>query len=72
MPLELAIILPTLNESGNLGPLVERIDGALGSSGWEVLIVDDNSADGPQKNVESVAVSTRTLGAPNISCPSFP
>ncbi|MEM7780507.1 MAG: glycosyltransferase family 2 protein [Pseudomonadota bacterium] len=44
--LELAIILPTLNERGNLAPLVERIESALGDEGWEVLIVDDNSADG--------------------------
>ena len=33
-PLELAIILPTLNERDNLAPLVERIEGALGASGW--------------------------------------
>lgn len=45
-PLDLAIILPTLNERDNLAPLVERIEDALGKSGWEVLIVDDNSADG--------------------------
>ena len=45
-PLELAIILPTLNERDNLAPLVDRIEGALGKSGWEVLIVDDNSSDG--------------------------
>ena len=44
--LELAIILPTLNERDNLASLVERIDGALGEISWEVLIVDDNSADG--------------------------
>ena len=44
--LELAIILPTLNERDNLAPLVERIEGALGAGGWEVLVVDDNSADG--------------------------
>ena len=31
--LELAIILPTLNERDNLEPLVERIEGALGTSG---------------------------------------
>ncbi|MFN3864851.1 MAG: glycosyltransferase, partial [Erythrobacter sp.] len=45
--LELAIILPTLNERGNLAPLVERIDAALaGGIGWEVIIVDDDSRDG--------------------------
>ncbi|AWW75182.1 dolichol monophosphate mannose synthase [Erythrobacter sp. KY5] len=50
MSLELAIILPTLNERGNLAPLVERIEAALdsvaGDGGWEVLIVDDDSKDG--------------------------
>ena len=45
-PPELAIILPTLNERDNLAPLIDRIADALGPGGWEVLIVDDNSADG--------------------------
>jgi len=44
--LELAIILPTLNESGNLAPLIERIEAALGEGDWEALIVDDSSEDG--------------------------
>ena len=57
MPLELAIILPTLNESGNLGPLVERIDAALGESGWEVLIVDDDSADGTADEARALALT---------------
>jgi dolichol-phosphate mannosyltransferase len=56
MPLELAIILPTLNESGNLGPLIERIDASLGSAGWEVLIVDDDSADGTADEGRALAL----------------
>lgn len=56
-PLELAIILPTLNERGNLAPLVERIEKAVGSSGWEVLVVDDNSADGTADEARSLALS---------------
>ncbi len=55
--LELAIILPTLNERGNLEPLVERIENALGVSGWEVLIVDDNSADGTADEARRIALS---------------
>ncbi|RGP41037.1 Dolichyl-phosphate beta-D-mannosyltransferase [Altererythrobacter insulae] len=55
-PLELAIILPTLNERGNLGPLVERIDMALGQTVWEVLIVDDNSADGTADEARALAL----------------
>jgi dolichol-phosphate mannosyltransferase len=54
--LELAIILPTLNERGNLGPLVVRIEGALGASGWEVLIVDDNSSDGTADEARGLAL----------------
>ena len=44
--LELAIVLPTLNERDNLAPLLTRIEGGLGPSGWEVLVVDDDSSDG--------------------------
>ena len=55
--LELAIILPTLNERDNLAPLVERIEGALGTTGWEVLIVDDNSADGTSDEARRLSLS---------------
>jgi len=55
--LDLAIILPTLNERGNLGPLVERIEGALGPQGWEVLIVDDDSRDGTADEARTIALT---------------
>ena len=32
-PLELAIVLPTLNERGNIAPMVERLEKALGPIG---------------------------------------
>jgi dolichol-phosphate mannosyltransferase len=60
MPLDLAIILPTLNESGNLGPLIKRIAAALGDGahiGWEVLIVDDDSQDGTADEARALAVT---------------
>ncbi len=44
--LQLAIILPTLDECENIAPLIARIESALGPSGWEVVVVDDDSADG--------------------------
>ncbi|MHA7818048.1 MAG: glycosyltransferase family 2 protein [Erythrobacter sp.] len=59
--LELAIILPTLNERGNLAPLVERIEEALGSDGWEVLIVDDDSRDGTADEGRDLACSDRRV-----------
>ncbi|MAY19659.1 MAG: dolichol monophosphate mannose synthase [Erythrobacteraceae bacterium] len=61
MTLDLAIILPTLNERGNLAPLVERIEGALGAEGWEVLIVDDDSKDGTADEGRELARSDRRV-----------
>ncbi|GMN03735.1 glycosyltransferase family 2 protein [Erythrobacter sp. MTPC3] len=61
MALELAIILPTLNERGNLVPLVERIEQALGRDGWEVLIVDDDSADGTADEGRDLAREDRRV-----------
>lgn len=61
MALDLAIILPTLNERDNLAPLVERIEQALGAHGWEVLIVDDNSADGTADEARRLARSDNRI-----------
>ena len=55
MTLDLTIILPTLNERDNLAPLIERIERALETSGWEVLVVDDDSADGTAEEARRLA-----------------
>lgn len=59
--LDLAIILPTLNEKGNLAPLIARIEGTLGQDGWEVIIVDDNSDDGTADEARRLAVADRRV-----------
>ena len=61
MSLDLAVILPTLNERGNLIPLVERIEHALGPEGWEVLIVDDDSKDGTADEGRALALKDRRV-----------
>ncbi len=43
---EITVIVPTLNEAGNLPALAERIGAALAGRSFEILIVDDHSADG--------------------------
>ena len=60
-PLELAIVLPTLNERGNLAPLVERIAAALDGREWEVLVVDDNSDDGTADEARALAQVDRRV-----------
>ncbi len=45
-PLELAVVLPTLNERGNVAPMVERLEQALEGIAWEAIFVDDDSNDG--------------------------
>ena len=45
-PPELAIVVPTFNERGNLKPLVDRLARCLDDVAWEVIVVDDDSPDG--------------------------
>nr|WP_305958952.1 glycosyltransferase family 2 protein [Aurantiacibacter sp. 219JJ12-13]MDP5261580.1 glycosyltransferase family 2 protein [Aurantiacibacter sp. 219JJ12-13] len=54
-PLELAIVLPTLNERGNIAPMVDRLEAALGPSGWEAVFVDDNSQDGTAEEARRIS-----------------
>lgn len=44
--LQLAVIVPVLNEAANIAPLIEKLETALEGIVWEVLIVDDDSPDG--------------------------
>ena len=60
--LDLAIILPTFNERGNLAPLVERIDRAIGTAAsWEVIIVDDDSRDGTADEARAIALADKRV-----------
>ncbi|MEE4199949.1 glycosyltransferase family 2 protein [Erythrobacter sp.] len=61
MTLDLAIVLPTLNERDNIAPLVERIADALGPEGWEVLVVDDDSGDGTADEARALARRDRRV-----------
>ena len=44
--IRVSVVIPVRNEAANLGPLISEIVSALGSpSDWEVVCVDDGSAD---------------------------
>jgi dolichol-phosphate mannosyltransferase len=55
-PLQLAVVLPTLNERANLHPLFERLDAALEGIAWEAIIVDDNSPDGTADEARAISL----------------
>lgn len=56
-PLELAVVLPTYNERGNIAPLVARLEQVLGPSGWEAIFVDDDSKDGTADEARRLAAA---------------
>ena len=54
---KLALIIPTLREAANLGPLMERIRPSLDSLGiqYELIVVDDDSRDGTDAIVSALS-----------------
>ncbi len=53
--IELSIIVPTFNESANVGRLLESIDAVLAGIRWELIFVDDASPDGTGEAVRALA-----------------
>lgn len=49
------MVVPTYNERDNIGPLLERIEGALRGLDFEVVVVDDDSPDGTWRLAEELA-----------------
>ena len=62
-PMELAVVIPTLNERDNVPLIVERLNRVLAGVAWEAIFVDDDSPDGTADAVRDVA---RRQG--NIRC----
>src|ERR1700736_1958670 len=58
---ELTIVVPTLNERGNVGPLFDRLDRPAGGGVWEAGFVDDDSADGTAEHLRDLARADRRI-----------
>ncbi|XAP77871.1 glycosyltransferase family 2 protein [Citromicrobium bathyomarinum] len=59
--LEIAVILPTLNERDNIVPLIERLDAELAELRWEAIFVDDDSTDGTADALREIALHNRKI-----------
>ena len=59
--IELAIVVPTYNELPNVSELTNVIKKALAGIEWELIFVDDNSADGTAEFVRQMAASDRRI-----------
>lgn len=58
-PLEVAVVVPTLNEAANVERLIEKLSIVLAGRGWEILFVDDNSSDGTSDLVRRIGRTSR-------------
>ena len=54
---DLVVVVPTLNERANVPELIARLDHVLRETGWEVVFVDDDSADGTAELVRQLSAT---------------
>lgn len=55
------VILPTFNEAGNIGRMVEALGPKLTHAGDRILIVDDNSPDGTGRIADQIAATDQQV-----------
>ena len=60
-PIALAIVVPCLNEVGNVAELVRRIEAAMAGTAWEAIFVDDGSTDGTWELLTAMAQADRRV-----------
>ncbi len=52
---ELTVVVPTFNERDNIAEVVSRLERCLQGRAWEVIFVDDDSADGTATHVREIS-----------------
>ena len=54
---QLCIVIPVLNEEGNVAPLIDKLRDTLAGIDWEVMFVDDDSRDGTRAAIAAIAAT---------------
>ena len=57
----ITIVVPCLNERDNIAPLAASLERALEGWAWELLVVDDDSADGTAAEVQRLGEADRRI-----------
>ncbi|QDP18817.1 glycosyltransferase family 2 protein [Sphingomonas xanthus] len=60
-PLQLSVVIPTLNEAGNVEALLGKLGVTLAGIEWEAIFVDDGSSDGTPELLTRIAQSDRRV-----------
>ncbi len=58
---KVSVVVPTYNESGNIGKLIEKLIDNVSNNLYEVIVVDDNSNDGTQEKVKALQEKIKNL-----------
>lgn len=61
MEKKVSVVLPTYNESGNIGELISQVHHYAGKDLLEVIVVDDNSPDGTGEIVKELQKKYKNL-----------
>ncbi len=59
--IDLAVVVPTYNERGNVPELIARLQRVLHGFEWEVIFVDDDSPDGTAELIRDYAARDRRI-----------
>lgn len=60
-PIDICVVVPVLNERGNVAELIRRVDLALEGLEWEIMFVDDGSTDGTPEIVTNISALDRRI-----------